>query len=87
MVCWGYQLSTQPTRRVWPAYRLPGLSRRAAAVVVERVEEACADWDRPTGRKRELSVLDALKMALCRLRTNATYAALGADFGVSTSVA
>jgi hypothetical protein len=68
-------------------YRLPGLSRRAAAVVVERVEEAYADGDRPTGRTRELSVLDALKMALCRLRTNATYAALGADFGVSTSVA
>lgn len=67
-------------------YRLPGLSRRAAAVVA-KVEEACADWDRPTGRKRELTVVEALRMTLCRLRRSTTYEALGADVGVSTSVA
>jgi hypothetical protein len=55
------------TERAPPVYRLPGLSIRATAVVVERAREEFPDWDKPVGRPKKLSLLQALKLALCRL--------------------
>lgn len=46
-----------------------------------------ADWDRPTGRPRALSVVAALRLTLCRLRRNATYQDLHEDLGVGTTTA
>ena len=66
-------------------YRLPGLSRRAAAFVVEAAVQHFADWDRPTGRPRARSAVAALRLTLCRLRRNATYQDLHEDFGVGTT--
>ncbi|WP_255725456.1 transposase [Frankia sp. Cj3] len=63
-------------------YHLPGLSHRATAVVIERAEQAFPDWDKPVGRPRSLSLLQALKLTLCRLRRNATYQDLHEDFEI-----
>lgn len=60
------------TERVLPVYRLPGLSLRAALFVVELAVQHFPEWDRPTGRPRALSVVDAVRLTLCRLRRNAT---------------
>ena len=68
-------------------YRLPGLSINAAAVVVELAEQAFPDWNRPTGRPKALTLLEALRLCLCRLRRNATYHDLHEDFAVATTTA
>ena len=70
------------TERALPAYRFPGLSRRAAVFVVNLAVQHFPDWNRPTGRPRALSVVEAMRLTLCRLRRNATYQDLHADFGV-----
>lgn len=75
------------TARALPACRLPGLSRRAATFVVELAVGEFSGWDRPTGRPRALSVVDALRLTLCRLRRNATYQDLHEDFGVGKTTA
>lgn len=68
-------------------YRLPGLSRKAAALVVELAEEAFPDWDRGIGRPKGLTLVEALRLSLCRLRRNATYNDLHEDFAVAASTA
>lgn len=73
--------------RALPAYRLPGLSLRAAVFVVDLAVQHFPDWDRPTGRPRALSVVDALRLTLRRLRRNATYQDLHEDFGVGKTTA
>jgi hypothetical protein len=68
-------------------YRLPGLSHRAAAVVVDLAEQHFFDWDRPVGRPRKLSLPDALHLTLCRLRCHATYHDLSEDFNIGCTTA
>lgn len=68
-------------------YRLPGLSLKAAAVVVELARQEFPDWTRGTGRPKALSLVEALRLSLCRLRRNATYNDLHEDFGVAASTA
>ena len=50
--------------------------------VVNLAGQHFPDWDRPTGRPRALSVVEAMRLTLCRLRRNATYQDLHEDFGV-----
>ena len=68
-------------------YRLPGLSLKAATVVVELAEQEFADWNRGTGRPKALTLIEALRLSLCRLRRNATYNDLHEDFAVAASTA
>ncbi len=68
-------------------YHLPGLSHRATAVVIERAEQAFPDWDKPVGRPKTLSLLQALKLTVCRLRRNATYQDLHEDFEIGRTTA
>ena len=75
------------TERALPAYRLPGLSLRAAVFVVGLAGQHFPDWDRPTGRPKALSMVDALRLTLCRLRRNATYQDLHEDFGIGKTTA
>lgn len=72
---------------MYSRYKLPGLSLRAAAVVVEIAEQHFCDWQRPSGRPKKLSLLAALRLTLCRLRRNATYNDLGEDFDLADSTA
>lgn len=68
-------------------YRLPGLSVRAAELVAELAEEEFTDWAAATGRPRALGVLEALRLSLCWLRRNVTFAELGEDFGIGATTA
>ena len=68
-------------------YRLPGLSRKAAAAVVELAEQEFPDWHRPVGRPRKLTLVEALRLTLCRLRRNATYNDLHEDFSIGCTTA
>jgi hypothetical protein len=68
-------------------YRLPGLSRKAAAAVVELAEQEFPNWDRGVGRPKALTLLEALRLTLCRLRRNATYHDLHEDFAIGTTTA
>ena len=68
-------------------YRLPGLSLKAAAVVVELAEAEFPNWDRGIGRPRKLTLVEALRLTLCRLRRNATYNDLHEDFAVGVTTA
>ncbi|MGH8827834.1 MAG: transposase family protein [Jiangellaceae bacterium] len=68
-------------------YRLPGLSKKAAAVVVELAEDAFPNWDRGVGRPKALTLIQALRLTLCRLRRNATYTDLHEDFAIGTTTA
>jgi len=68
-------------------YRLPGLSIRAAAVVISLAEEEFPDWDRGVGRPKALRLVEALRLSLCRLRRNATYQDLHEDFAIANSTA
>ncbi len=52
-------------------YHLPGLSHRATAVVIERAEQAFPDWDKPVGRPKTLSLLQALKLTVGGLQRSA----------------
>jgi len=63
------------------------MSHRAGAVVMEMAEEAFPDWDLRPGRPKSLSLAEAVRMTLVRLRRNQTFAELGADFGLATSTA
>jgi hypothetical protein len=67
-------------------YRLPGMSLRAACRIVEAAQEAFSWWN-CRGRPRELSVSEALRLTLWRLRRNLTYADLGEIFGIGASTA
>ena len=64
-------------------YRLPGLSLRAAAVVMELAEREFPAWDKGVGRPRLLTLYQAVRMTLVRLRRHNTYQDLGEDFGVT----
>jgi hypothetical protein len=68
-------------------YRLPGLSIRATHYVLELAEQEFPDWHAATGRPRALSLWEALRLSLCWLRRNVTFAELGEDFGVKTTTA
>jgi hypothetical protein len=68
-------------------YRLPGLSHRAAEYVRDLALSEFADWNKPVGRPKDLSVEQALRLALIHLRRNCTYAELGEDVGVVASTA
>jgi hypothetical protein len=51
-------------------YRLPGMSLRAGAAVMEMMEDAFPDWDVAMGRPKLLTLSEAVRMALMRLRRN-----------------
>lgn len=69
-------------------YRLPGLSLRAAAVVMELAERELPAWDnKGIGRPRSLTLYEAVRMTLVRLRRNNTYQDLDEDFGVTHQTA
>jgi DDE superfamily endonuclease len=68
-------------------YRLPGMSKRACAVVLELAEQEFHQWDRGIGRPRVLTLFEALRLTLCRLRRNATYNDLHEDFAIGTTTA
>jgi DDE superfamily endonuclease len=75
------------TERASPVYRLPGLSIKAAAVVVELAQQEFPDWNRGVGRPKALTLIQALRLTLCRLRRNATYNDLHEDFAIGTTTA
>ncbi|WP_239342393.1 transposase [Frankia sp. CiP3] len=56
-------------------------------MVIERAEQTFPDWDKPVGQPRSLSLLQALKLTLCRLRRNATYQDLHEDFEIGRTTA
>jgi hypothetical protein len=68
-------------------YRLPGLSLRAAELMVELATEAFPDWTPKVGRRPKLDVVGALRLCLCWLRRNMTFEELGEDFGIGTTTA
>lgn len=68
-------------------YRLPGLSLRAGAFVVEAAEREFPDWNKPVGRPKRLTRHEALRLTLCRLRRNATYQDLREDFDIGKTTA
>jgi hypothetical protein len=63
------------------------MSRRAGTVVLELMEEAFPDWNRRPGRPKSLSLAQAVRLTLVRLRRNQTFAELGEDFGLAGSTA
>ncbi len=68
-------------------YRLPGLSLRAAELVVTLATEAFSGWTPKVGRRPTLDVLGALRLCLCWLRRNMTFEELGEDVGIGTTTA
>lgn len=68
-------------------YRLPGMSLRAGTAVMEMMEDAFPDWDLSAGRPKRLTLPEAVRMTLMRLRRNVTYAEMGEDFGMAASTA
>jgi len=68
--------------------RLPGLSIRATQFVVDLAEQELSEtWHKPTGRPRELSIEEALRLCLCWLRRNLTFDELAEDFGIGKTTA
>ena len=67
--------------------RLPGLSHRAGAVVLELMAHAVSDWHRPRGRPKSWSVAQALRLRLVRWRRTLTFPERGEDFGLAASTA
>jgi transposase len=63
------------------------MSHRAGAVVLELMKDAFPDWNRRTGRPKSLSLAEAVRLTLVRLRRNQTFAELGEDFGLAGSTA
>jgi hypothetical protein len=55
--------------------------------VVELAEQEFPDWNKPVGRPKKLSLLQALRLTLSRLRRNATYQDLHEDFDIGRSTA
>jgi DDE superfamily endonuclease len=78
---------SHPTEGAFPVYRLPGLSSRATAIVVDLAEQEFPDWNRPVGRPKALTLIEGLRLSLCRLRRNATYQDLHEDYGIANSTA
>lgn len=68
-------------------YRLPGLSLDAAAVVMDLAGQEFSDWHKQVGRPRALTLYQAVRMTLIRLRRNLTYGELGEDFNVTPQTA
>lgn len=68
-------------------YRLPGLSLKATSVVVDLAEQEFPDWNRGVGRPKALTLVEALRLSLCRLRRNATYNDLHEDFAIGLTTA
>jgi DDE superfamily endonuclease len=68
-------------------YRLPGLSLRAAELVVGLATEAFPDWTPKVDRPPKLDAAGALRLCLCWLRRNTTFEELGEDFGIGTTTA
>jgi Helix-turn-helix of DDE superfamily endonuclease len=68
-------------------YRFPGMSRRATAALLNMAYESFPDWNSQAGQPKALSLPEALRLCLIRLRRNATYQDLHEDFGISTSTA
>ena len=60
---------------------------KAAAVIVDLAEQNFPDWNRGIGRPKALTLIDALRLSLCRLPRNATYNDLHEDFAVVESTA
>ncbi|WP_322747995.1 MULTISPECIES: transposase family protein, partial [unclassified Frankia] len=54
---------------------------------MDLAEQNFPNWDMRVGRPRLLSLYDALRMTLVRLRRNNTYEELGEDFGVGRQTA
>src|SRR5260370_27127937 len=75
------------TERASSVYRLPGLSIKAATLVVELAEQEFPDWHKPVGRPRSLTLPEALRLTMCRLRRNSTYNDLHEDFGIGCTTA
>jgi hypothetical protein len=68
-------------------YSLPGLSDEAAADVIELAEKEFPDWHKPVGRPKKLTLVQAVRLTLCRLRRNATYQDLHEDFDIGRTTA
>jgi DDE superfamily endonuclease/Helix-turn-helix of DDE superfamily endonuclease len=66
---------------------MPGMSLKAAAFVVETAEQEFPDWHKSEGRPKQLPLVGALRLTLCRLRRNATYNDLAEDFGIGVTTA
>src|SRR5512135_1370404 len=54
---------------------------------MELAEREFPDWDKGVGRPRSLTLYQAVRMTLVRLRRNNTYQDLGEDFGVTHQTA
>jgi Helix-turn-helix of DDE superfamily endonuclease len=67
--------------------RLPGLSSRAAELVVKWATNEFPDWTPKVGRPSKLDIVGVLRLCLCRLRRNVTFEELGEDFGIGTTTA
>lgn len=63
------------------------MSRRATAALLDMAIESFPDWDDGPGRPKALSLAEALRLCLIRLRRNATFQDLHEDFAISTSTA
>jgi DDE superfamily endonuclease/Helix-turn-helix of DDE superfamily endonuclease len=63
------------------------MSLRAGSLVMDMMAEAFSDWDLTEGRPKSLSLEEAVRMTLMRLRRNVTFAELGEDFGMAASTA
>jgi hypothetical protein len=63
------------------------MSLRAGSALMEMIEDTVTDWNTSAGRPKSLSLPQAVRMTLVRLRRNVTFAELGEDFGCSASTA
>ena len=63
------------------------MSLRAGSAVMDMMAEALPDWNLHAGRPKSLSLQEAVRMTLMRLRRNVTFAELGEDFALAASTA
>jgi hypothetical protein len=63
------------------------MSHRAGVVVLELMVQAFPDWNLRCGRPKSLSLAEAVRLTLVRLRRNQTFGELGEDFGLAGSTA